>query len=543
MTDIAPPNGAPLRVLAGGSRLALQVPLLARSFPDARFVACYREPTASISEMIARWRSGRFVSANLEGWSGDPWSLPLVPHWQRLEGLPLAEVVVRQWIAIAQALLDDLEALDPSVWAVCELTRLLAHPRDELRRISDFVGVRYDQALLSPVELSSRAHMFERPSELTDELLALTETTAARWRELLPGTSARVPRSGSASAAMGAVEPSLFSSHSTSSFIKVLKQLESSLLISTYQSDRLICVRERNGVLNTHFRAFDKPMGLAVKRDRFALATRAEIWDFRDYPAVLGKLEPPGHDACYLPRNRHLTGDAQMHELAYAQGELWGVATKFSCLASFDLDNSFVPRWRPPFVKTVADGDRCHLNGICLVDDEVAYVSALGTTDAPGGWRTHKASGGVVIDVPSGEFVCAGLSMPHSPRMHGGQMYVLESGRGSLDTVDLATGATERLIELPGFTRGLAFAGRYAFIGLSQIRESSTFGDLPITQRLQERVCGIWIVDLHSCRAVGFLRFDGIVQEIFDVQLMHHVRFPEIAEFSSEAATSSFQLP
>ena len=99
------------------------------------------------------------------------------------------------------------------------------------------------------------------------------------------------------------------------------------------------------------------------------------------------------------------------------------------------------------------------------------------------------------------------------------------------------------MIELPGFTRGLAFAGRFAFIGLTQIRESSTFGDLPITQRLQERVCGSPIVDLRSCRAVGFLRFDGIVTEIFDVQLMHLVRFPEIAEFFSEAATSFFQLP
>jgi hypothetical protein len=37
--------------------------------------------------------------------------------------------------------------------------------------------------------------------------------------------------------------------------------------------------------------------------------------------------------------------------------------------------------------------DRCHLNGLCVIDDEPRYVTALGETDAPGGWRENKASG------------------------------------------------------------------------------------------------------------------------------------------------------
>jgi uncharacterized protein (TIGR03032 family) len=238
-----------------------------------------------------------------------------------------------------------------------------------------------------------------------------------------------------------------------------------------------------------------------------------------------------------------VTGDIAIHELAFAGGELWLVATGFSCLATLDADHSFVPRWTPPFVSALAPGDRCHLNGLAVVDDSVRYVTALGQTDEPGGWRAGKASGGVIVDVPSSEVVVAGLSMPHSPRWHDGRLWVLESGKGELCVVDLETGRSETVVELPGFTRGLTFAGRTAFVGLSQIRESSTFGDLPLVERLEERLCGVWAVDIERGVIEGFLRFDDLVQEVFDVALLTGKRYPEIAEPGSSAVASSFELP
>jgi len=285
-------------------------------------------------------------------------------------------------------------------------------------------------------------------------------------------------------------------------------------------------------------------MGLAVAPGRVALGTRTEVWDLRDMPAAAAKIEPAGsHDACFLPRNRHVTGDIAVHELAFAAGELWVVATAFSCLATLDAEHSFVPRWTPPFISSLAAEDRCHLNGMAVVDDRVAFVTALGRSDEAGGWRAGKARGGLLIDVASSTIVAQGLSMPHSPRWHGGRMWLLESGRGTLATVDLASGAVQTVTELPGFTRGLAFVGDHAFVGLSQIRESSTFGDLPLTQRLRERQCGVWIVDLRSGEIAGFLRFEDLVQEIFDVAVLPGIRFPEIAEASGETVAASFVLP
>ena len=109
----------------------------------------------------------------------------------------------------------------------------------------------------------------------------------------------------------------------------------------------MIARAEAAGV-NAHFRNFAKPMGLAVDGDRLAIGTATEIREFHNLPAVASKLEPPErHDACFLPRTAHATGDVQIHEMAWSQGELWFVNTRFSCLCTRSDCYSFVPRWRP----------------------------------------------------------------------------------------------------------------------------------------------------------------------------------------------------
>ena len=101
------------------------------------------------------------------------------------------------------------------------------------------------------------------------------------------------------------------------------------------------------------------------------------------------------------------------------------------------------------------DSVRCHLNGLAIQDGRVRWVTAFGTTDTPQGWREAK-SNGVILEVPSGEVIARGLSMPHSPRWYAGKLWVLESGRGTVATVDPGTGVVSTVAELPGFTRGLA---------------------------------------------------------------------------------------
>jgi uncharacterized protein (TIGR03032 family) len=224
---------------------------------------------------------------------------------------------------------------------------------------------------------------------------------------------------------------------------------------------------------------------------------------------------------------------------------LWAVNTRFSCLCTFDSEHSFVPRWRPSFVTALSPEDRCHLNGMAIVDGRVKFVTCLGATDTAGGWRDNKRDGGLLIDVESGETLVRGLSMPHSPRVHAGQVWVLESGHGTISTADLKTGKTEIVAKLPGFTRGFDFCGPFAFVGLSQVRESAVFSGIPLVEQLSqsERACGVYVVDTRNGAIVAFLRFEGIVQEIFAVTVLPDITFPDLINESGETLDSSFVLP
>jgi uncharacterized protein (TIGR03032 family) len=330
----------------------------------------------------------------------------------------------------------------------------------------------------------------------------------------------------------------------TDSFPALLKQLAASLVVTTYQANKLLVVREFQGGLSTLVRTFERPMGLARDGRRLALCIRNQVWMLHNAPDIAPRLEPAGqHDACYLPRSCHVTGDVAGHEVAWAGDELWLVNTRFSCLCTLHPDYSFVPRWRPPFITSLAAEDRCHLNGLAMIDGWPKYVTALGTTDTAGGWRADKPRGGCLIDVSSEEIVVRGLSMPHSPRWHDGRLWLLESGTGQLVLVEPATGRRQRVAELPGFTRGLALAGPYAFVGLSKIRQTSAMDGVPLAERREQLKCGVAVVDLRSGQVIALLEFQTAVEEIFDVQLLPGLRFPEVIGFQQETIQHTFVVP
>jgi uncharacterized protein (TIGR03032 family) len=223
--------------------------------------------------------------------------------------------------------------------------------------------------------------------------------------------------------------------------------------------------------------------------------------------------------------------------------ELWFVNTRFSCLCTRAMPYSFVPRWRPKFVSAIAPEDRCHLNGLGVRDGAVRYATALGATDAQGGWRERKRDGGVLIDVAADEIVAEGLSMPHSPRWYAGKLWVLNSGAGGLGTVDPATGRYEEVASLPGFTRGLDFVGPLAFVGLSQVRESAVFSGIAIAERpVEERCCGVWVVNIQSGRVIAYVKFEDALQEIFAVQAVPFRR-PDVLNDDATRLAESFVLP
>jgi uncharacterized protein (TIGR03032 family) len=202
-----------------------------------------------------------------------------------------------------------------------------------------------------------------------------------------------------------------------------------------------------------------------------------------------------------------------------------------------------VPRWRPPFITALAAEDRCHLNGLAIVNGQPRYATALGETDTAGGWRPGKGLGGCLIDIPTNSVAMRGLSMPHSPRWHDNRLWMLESGTGRFLLADPAAGRRQAIAEVPGFARGLALADRYAFVGLSKIRATSAMDGVPLAERRDELKCGVAAVDLVSGRVAGLLEFQTAVEEIYDVQLLPGIRFPEIIGFQKDTLLNTFVVP
>ncbi len=293
-------------------------------------------------------------------------------------------------------------------------------------------------------------------------------------------------------------------------------------------------------------RQFDKPLGLAASENRLALATRHDLVVLANAPLLAPDFleEQPGrYDALYLPRATYHTGDLNTHDVAILGDEMWLVATRFSCLAKLSYDFNFLPVWKPPFVTDLVPEDRCHLNGLAVRDGRPRYVTALGTTNAAGGWRERKATDGVLIDIETDEIVLAGLAMPHSPRWHDGKLWLLNSGAGELLLADPQSGRSDVVCRLPGYLRGLCFCGPYALVGLSKIRERHIFGGLPVQQRCENLLCGVAVVDVRSGLEAGFFEFTAGCEEIYEVQFLPGVLRPMILNLEKPAARQAMTNP
>jgi uncharacterized protein (TIGR03032 family) len=313
----------------------------------------------------------------------------------------------------------------------------------------------------------------------------------------------------------------------TESLAEVLVKANCSLFISTYLIGNVVTVGARDDQLFIDFHTFDRPMGMALNREGIVICTRNQVWFMPMLMDIAGQMQPQGqYDYAYFARRSHYTGNIQCHEIGWVGKELWIVNTRFSCLCTLHQTCHFAPRWRPPFISNLAPEDRCHLNGLGIVDREARYATALSETNTREGWRPVKATSGCLMDIPNNAVISRGFAMPHSPRFANGKLYVLHSGMGRLEHVEPSSGRRETVCELPGYARGMSIHGSLAFIGISKIRASSTMDGVPIAEKRDELKCGVWIIDLNTGKKVAHLEFLGGIDELFDVQTLPTVMSP-----------------
>lgn len=320
-----------------------------------------------------------------------------------------------------------------------------------------------------------------------------------------------------------------------------------SLAFTTYQLGKCFMLGlQPDGRLDLFNRSFNRSMGLAVADQTLYLSTLYQLWRFDN---ILPEGETHnGYDRMYVPQVAWTTGDLDIHDVAVDRSrQPVFVNTLFGCVATVSEEFSFKPLWQPPFLSKLAAEDRCHLNGLALVDGRPRFVTSVARSDIADGWRDKRTGGGVVIDIDSNEIMVEGLSMPHSPRWHHDRLWLLDSGTGYFGYVDQARQTFERVAFCPGFSRGLAFIGDFAVIGLSRPRKNGNFSGLPLDEELRRRDasphCGLQVVDLRSGDAVHWLRLTGMADELYDVAALPGIQRPMMIGLLTDEIRRLIRLP
>ena len=369
-----------------------------------------------------------------------------------------------------------------------------------------------------------------------------------RTPQSTPASSSNLPQ------AVGTTATPAFEINASRQFTSWLASQNLSLVFTTYQAGKVFFIGLRqNGQLSVFERTFERCMGLYAHNSSLYMSSLYQLWRLEN------ALEPgqiaDGYDAVYVPQVGYITGDLDIHDVVLVeppqppklrgdqqvepqfpslnQGRLGGVVfvnTLFSCLATISETKSFVPLWKPPFISKLAAEDRCHLNGLAMRDGQPRYVTAVSQSDVADGWRDKRKDGGCVVDISTNQAIATGLSMPHSPRWYQDKLWLLNSGRGEFGYLDLERGVFEAVAFCPGYLRGLSFCGDFAVVGISKPRHNKTFSGLALDEQLQAKQaqarCGLLVIDLRSGDIVHSLRIEGVVEELYDVQVLPGVRQP-----------------
>lgn len=326
-------------------------------------------------------------------------------------------------------------------------------------------------------------------------------------------------------------------------FTQWLAEMDTSVVFTTYQAGRAFFIgRKQTGDVWAHERAIRQCQGLWTDGQTLWTSSLHTLWRFEN-SLLPQHLTDKGSDRLFVPREGRVTGRIDMHDIGMSD---WDdgirrplfVNTAFNCLATISETKSFREVWRPPFISALVAEDRCHLNGLAMDDGKATFVTAISKSDVADGWRDRRRDGGVVIDVASSEIVAQGLSMPHSPRMHDGKLWLLNSGTGEFGQIDPKSGKFTPVCFCPGYARGLAFIGGYAVLGLSRPRNNVTFEGLALEDALKtkdaEPRCGLLVIDLKSGSPIHWLRLEHTIDELYDVAVLPGVRQAEAIGFVSD---------
>lgn len=368
-----------------------------------------------------------------------------------------------------------------------------------------------------------------------------------------------------------------FSSTYTDNLPRILKALNISLAVTSYQSERVILVRSDGETIDTNLKAFPRPMGIYADEERITLGTLNSVIEFKRCDDILqsikkGSLDNTGNftkkvlekdkekmeklkkqrdeelaevkkaDSLYLHRASLTTGMINIHDIAWGDEGLWVVNSTFSCLSTLSPNSSFVARWKPKFISQLVPEDRCHLNGMAMLNGKPKYVTTFNMEDSLDSWSNGRIDYGTLIDIDTNEILIEGMIMPHSPKVYKEEIYLCESGLGLVWKYNPITKEKSLVIKLQGYTRGLYFYGGVMFVGTSQVRASEIKNPTPISKEYDETYAGVWMINLETNEEIAHIKFDGDIDQIYDIAIIPNSTNPELLNIDSSLTRHIFDF-
>lgn len=321
-------------------------------------------------------------------------------------------------------------------------------------------------------------------------------------------------------------DPALLRFRATGSWWETLEAAGITLLVTREYEHLLLAISASRGKPLVSYLPLPHPSGVAVDRRQnivHVASTRNpnQIYDLAPVNDLLpradiraGAVKRP----TLVPmRARMLPGSLYTHDLAFVGGRLHANASGHNAVIRITDGvgrpvrgaGGFEYAWWPRCAETksgvLIQQNHLQLNSIAAGASLAAsYFSA--STDRisrrrPGHANFPVDRRGVVFSGATREPIAFGLTRPHSARLRGGQVWVLNSGYGQYGRID--AGAFHAVAALPGWTRGLAFHERVAFVGTSRVLPR--FRQYAPGLRLDRAVCAIHAVDAESGRVLGSL--------------------------------------
>ena len=284
-------------------------------------------------------------------------------------------------------------------------------------------------------------------------------------------------------------------------------ELRVKLLVTREYEHLVVAIgTDPTGSPSVSFFPIPHPSGIAVHRSIVHIASTRNPNQLFDFGPVEGDAPALGGPFLVPLRSRVFPGRLYLHELSMIGDVLYGNAVGMNSVVSF-TDRDYRLEWWPRCAERRGKVDVAHnyiqLNSIAAgASLKESYFSA--STDRmssrrPGHLNFPVDKRGVVFFGRTREPVLRGLTRPHSARLHQRKLWVNNSGYGEVGFA--RDDRFESIARLPGWTRGLSFKGRVAFVGLSRV--IPRFRSYAPGVATRSSVCGISAVDTRTGRILG----------------------------------------